>query len=171
MKKLVGIVFIGLIAISSSLMASNRPEMIKLDNSRTSMEYGPQIRHLLNKIENYKWETDIGIGYHFVQTEAPYEAPNINEKIFVNVKTFFYGKLAGETLMYLVQSRYKGYIDVVDFSSSDRFAIKYSEKDNTIGLLRYGRPDDIYNNVEVWSENPNPVEVPGSEDDGASWVF
>lgn len=125
------------------------------------MEYGPQIRNLVNKIENFKWQGDIGLGYHFVQTDPPYDGESTKDRIFLTANTFHYGDYVGETLMYLVQSKYNGYIDVVDFKTSDRFTVRYNEADNTIGFFKYGRPDTVYKSVEEWPKNPNPVEERG----------
>ena len=108
MKKTLIIALAGLISISTASIASNKPEVIELEHSRTSMEYGPQIRNLVNKIENFKWQGDIGLGYHFVQTDPPYDGESTKDRIFLTANTFHYGDYVGETLMYLVQSKYKG---------------------------------------------------------------
>lgn len=164
MKKILSLVFAGLISISGSLMAVPYPEVIDVDNDRTSMDYAPQIRDLLNKIEHHKWEADNGLGYHFLQVDAPYKTENTALGIFVNVKTYLYGDLIGENIMYLIQSKYKGYIDIVDFRSSERLSVRYLPEGNAFGLFRGSKGDDKYVKVKDFNTvNPNPPIEPVSE--------
>lgn len=170
MKNILKLVAFTMVLFSTSAMAIKDPVTVKLPSSRTSMDYAVPIRNLVNAIENYKWETKIGLGYHFVQMEAPFEGEATKDKIYVLTKTFFYGKLIGETEMYLVQSKYDGYIDIVDWRTSERLSVKYSKADNHIELFRAGKADDIYRNVNEWSVNPNPpAPISTAEEDG--WVF
>lgn len=171
MKNLLTIVFLSMMAISSSLIASEKIEILNLNNKRTSMEYGPQIRYLLNNIEHHKWETKIGLGYHIVQTEAPFVGESTADNIYVKVDTYFYGKLMGETLMYMVESKYKGYIDIVDFNTSDRITVRYSKENKNIELLRSYKRMDIYENVKEWSKNPNPIVREKVEGRSRGFVF
>lgn len=164
MKKILSLLFAGLMSISGSLMAIPYPEVVDVDNSRTSMDYAPQIRELLNKIEHHKWEAENGLGYHFLQVEAPYESDANSTRIFVNVKTYLHGDLIGENVMYFIQSKYKGYIDIVDIRTSERLRVRYLPEEKAFGLFRGSRGDDKYLMVKDFNtENPNPQMAPMSE--------
>jgi hypothetical protein len=144
-------------------------EKIDLPNNRTSMEYGPQVRSFINNIEHYKWEAENGEAFHFVQATRPYEDEFVNQNIYLTVKSYFYGSQTSERLMYVVQSKYVGFLDLIDHETSQIIPIRYLS-DERIETFDWSDEVTNFTKVEKWSENPKPVkEIETAEEKGLIW--
>lgn len=139
-------------------------ERIDLDPNRTSMEYAPQARDFINKVTNYKWEAENGEGFHFMETDKPYEDVYANQNMFLKVKTFIYGTPTGESLSYVVQSRTVGFLDVINWENRTILTLRLLP-DGT--LESYNSDLMKFRKVQEWSVNPDPVEdIPSAEEMG-----
>lgn len=152
MKKIAIALFIALTSFQSYAF-----EKIDLQNGRTSMEYGSHVRSFVNKVENYKWEAGNGEAFHFAQAAKPYEDDFVNQNVYLTVKSFFYGSETAERLMYVVQSEYVGFLDLIDHETSQVIPIRYLP-DDSIETIDWSDEITSFTKVEKWSKNPNPVQ-------------
>lgn len=159
MKKIAFALFLVLASLNSYAF-----EKIDLPNGRTSMEYGPQVRSFINNVESYKWEAKNGEAFHFVQAARPYEDEFVNQNIYLTVKSYFYGSQTGNRLMYVVQSKYVGFLDLIDHETSQIIPIRYLP-DGRIETFDWSNEVTDFTKVEKWSENPNPIEDLGTAED------
>lgn len=139
-------------------------EKIDLPNNRTSMEYGPQVRSFINNVEHYKWEAKNGEAFHFVQAARPYEDEFVNQNIYLTVKSYFYGEQTSDRLMYVVQSKYVGFLDLIDHETNQVIPIRYLS-DGKVETFDWSDEVTDFTKVEKWSENPKPIEDLGSAED------
>lgn len=162
MKNVIKILVLSLALFNINLSYSF--ERIDLDPNRTSMEYAPQARDFINKVTNYKWEAENGEGFHFMETDKPYEDVYANQNMFLKVKTFIYGNNTGESLSYVVQSRTVGFLDVINWENRTILTLRLLP-DGT--LESYNSDLMKFRKVQEWSEDPEPVEdFPSPEERG-----
>lgn len=154
MKNILKAVLLSLTLIST---ASQAIEKIDLPNGRTSMEYSAQVRSFINSVENYKWEASNGEGFHFVQAEKPYEDEFVNQNMYLNTDSFFFGSKTSNRLMYVVQSEYMGFLELIDHETSQSIPIRYLPN-GTIQTIQSSGEVMTFSKVSKWSENPNPIE-------------
>lgn len=159
MKKIALALFVVLTSFQSYAF-----EMIDLPNGRTSMEYGPQVRDFVNKVENYKWEAENGEAFHFVQAAKPYEDEFVNQNVYLTVNSFLYGDKTAERLMYVVQSEYVGYLDLIDHETSQVIPIRYLSG-GEIETIQSSSETMVFSKVKEWSTDPDPVESYGTAED------
>ena len=139
-------------------------ERIDLDPNRTSMEYAPQARDFINKVTNYKWEAENGEGFYFIEADKPYESEFANQNMFLNVKTYFYGTPTGESLRYVIQSEFVGFLEVVDWENSTILNLRLLPDGSLESYMSNGEIMK-FRKVKEWSEDPDPVEDLGSAEE------
>ena len=161
MKNILKAVLLSLTLIST---ASQAIEQIDLPNGRTSMEYSAQVRSFINSVENYKWESADGEGFHFVQAERPYEDEFVNQNIYLTTNTFFYGDKTAGRLMYVVQSEYMGFLDLIDHETSQTISIRYLPN-GTIQTIQSSGDIMTFSKVSEWSKDSNPVKSYGTAEE------
>ncbi len=142
-------------------------ERVQVKDNRTSMEYAPQVRDFINKVTNYKWEAENGEGFHFMEADKPYEDEFANQNMFLNVKTFIYGTKTGEGLSYVVQSKFVGFVDLINWESRTMLTLRLLPDGSLESYMSNGELMK-FRKVQEWSENPNPVEdLESSEERGS----
>lgn len=152
MKKIAFALFLVLASLNSYAF-----EKIDLPNGRTSMEYSAQVRSFINSVENYKWEAANGEGFHFLQAEKPYDDEFVNQNMYFNTDSFFYGSKTSNRLMYIVQSEYVGFLELIDHETSQSIPVRYLPN-GTIQTIQSSGEVMTFSKVSKWSENPNPIE-------------
>jgi hypothetical protein len=152
MKNILKAVLLSLTLIST---ASQAYEEIDLDYSRTSMEYSAQVRSFINNVENYKWESANGQGFHFVQAEKPYSSEYTDQSMFLTVENFFYEEEIGKSLMIVIQSTYVGFIDIRDMETDQTITARYLPN-GTIQTINGGETM-IFSKVSKRAVNPKPL--------------
>lgn len=168
MKKILKgfVIAISLALVSISAQAETFVLKQGLDQHRTSMDYAIQVREFINNVEHHKWEASNGESFYFIQTEKPFDHPTVNENMFLTVETYFYGQKTGSELFYLVEGKFEGFLDMVDFRNSTRVNIRFTE-DGNIQVLNSSRKLNTYKIVKKWSENPKPLpETKTAEEQG-----
>jgi len=139
-------------------------ERAQVKDNRTSMDYAPQVRDFINKVTNYKWEAENGEGFYFIEADKPYEDEFANQNMFLNVKTYFYGKPTGESLRYVIQSKFVGFLEVVDWENSTILNLRLLPDGSLESYMSNGELMK-FRKVQEWSENPDPVEDLGSAEE------
>lgn len=162
MKNILKAVLLSLTLIST---ASQAIEKIDLPSGRTSMEYSAQVRSFINSVENYKWEASNGEGFHFVQAEKPYDDEFVNQNMYLNTDSFFFGSKTSNRLMYVVQSKYMGFLDLIDHETSQVIPIRYLPN-GTIQTIQSSGEIMTFSKVSNWAENPNPVKIKSGRERG-----
>lgn len=161
MKNILKVILLSLTLIST---ASQAIEKIDLPSGRTSMEYSAQVRSFINSVENYKWEASNGEGFHFVQAEKPYEDEFVNQNMYLNTDSFFFGSKTSNRLMYVVQSKYMGFLDLIDHETSQVISIRYLPN-GTIQTIKSSGDLMTFSKVSKWSVNKNPVKDLPTDDE------
>lgn len=139
-------------------------ERVEVKDNRTSMEYAPQVRDFINKVTNYKWEAENGEGFHFMESDKPYEDDFANQNMFLNVKTFIYGTKTGEGLSYVVQSKFVGFVDLINWESRTMLTLRLSPDGSLESYMSNGKLMK-FRKVQEWMEDPDPVEDLGSAEE------
>lgn len=157
MNNTIKLFFVALAFLNVNPAYSLELERVEVRDNRTSMEYAPQARDFINKVTNYKWEAENGEGFHFVEADKPYEDEFANQNMFLNVNTFIYGKTTGEALMYVVQSKFVGFLELVNWENRITLNLRLLP-DGTLESYTSSGELVKFKTVEEWSENPDPVE-------------
>ena len=166
MKNKLKLFFVVLACLNINSVYSLELERVDVRDNRTSMEYAPQARDFINKVTNYKWEAENGEGFHFVEADKPYEDEFANQNMFLNVNTFIYGKATGEGLSYVVQSKFVGFLDLINWESRTMLTLRLLP-DGTLESYTSSGELMKFKTVEEWSVDPDPVEdAPSAEDMG-----
>ncbi len=157
MKNKIKLFFVVLAFLNVNPAYSLELDRVEVRDNRTSMEYAPQARDFINKVTNYKWEAENGEGFHFMEADKPYEDDFANQNMFLNVKTFIYGMKTGEGLSYVVQSKFVGFVDLINWESRTMLTLRLLP-DGTLESYTSSGELMKFKTVEEWSENPDPVE-------------
>ncbi len=166
MNNTIKLFFVALAFLNINPAYSLELERVTVRDNRTSMEYAPQARDFINKVTNYKWEAENGEGFHFMEADKPYEDDFANQNMFLNVKTFIYGMKSGEGLSYVVQSRFVGFVDLINWESRTMLTLRLLPDGTLESYMSSGKLMK-FKTVEEWSENPDPVEdLPDAEESG-----
>jgi hypothetical protein len=155
MKNVIKFLVLSLVLLNINVAYSL--ERVEVKDNRTTMEYAPQSRDFINKVTNYKWEAENGEGFHFMEADKPYEDEFANQNMFLNVKTFIYGMKTGEGLSYVVQSKFVGFIDLINWESRTMLTLRLLPDGSLESYMSNGELMK-FRKVQEWSENPDPVE-------------